>query len=75
MGTYDDNNSLLGTLLTWFLVAVLAIAVIKLSFWVLGVVIGVGTFLFFTVGPILLVGWLVIKMIRYFGRKDPFEPA
>lgn len=75
MGTYDDNNSLLGTLITWFFVAVLAIALIKLSFWVFGVVLGIGTFLFFTVGPILLVGWLIIKMIRYFQRKDPYEPA
>lgn len=75
MGTYDDNKSLFGKLLTWFFVALLVIAALKLSFWVVGVAFGLGSFLLFTIGPILLVGWLAMKIIRYLTKKDPYDPA
>lgn len=68
--TYRDDRSLLGRLLTWFFVALLAIAALKLAFWVVGVALGIGTWILFTVGPILFVGWLVLKIVRRLG-----EPA
>jgi len=72
----QNGDSLLGTLLKWFLIAIVAVATIKLAFWVLGVVIGVGGFLLFTVAPLLLAGWLVMKVVRMLRRKDDgFETA
>lgn len=64
----DGERSLLGTLISWFFVALLAIAALKLAFWVFGAALGIGTWLLFTVGPILLVGWLVVKLVRHFSR-------
>jgi hypothetical protein len=69
MSTYGEK-SLLGKLVTWFFIALLAIAALKLAFWVFGAALGVGAWLFFTVGPILLVGWLVVKLFRYLTRNN-----
>lgn len=68
MTTYRNDRSLLSKLLTWFFVALLAIAALKLSFWVVGVALGIGTWLLFTIGPILFVGWLVLKLMRRLGE-------
>lgn len=68
MSTYTREKSLLSTLVTWFFVAILAIAALKMAFWVLGVVVGLGFHLLFTLGPILLVGWLVIRIYRSLTR-------
>jgi hypothetical protein len=72
MGSYEGERSLLGTLISWFFVALLAIAAIKLAFWVFGAALGMGVWLLFTVGPILLVGWLVVKLFRYLGRPRTY---
>jgi hypothetical protein len=66
----DSTDSLAGRLLTYFVVALLAIAALKLAFWVFGVALGIGSFLLFTVGPVLLVGWLAVKLIRFLTRPS-----
>lgn len=68
MTSYSNDRSLLSKLLTWFFVALLAIALLKMAFWVVGAAVGIGTWVLFTVGPILLVGWLVLKLIRWMGE-------
>ncbi len=70
MSTYANNGSLLGRLLTYLVVAIVAIAVIKLAFWVFGAALGLGFFLLFTVGPILLVGWIVVKLFGLMTRGN-----
>ena len=67
------NASLLGTLISWFFVALLAIAALKLAFWVFGAALGIGTWLLFTVGPILLVGWLIVKIFRALSRPRDYS--
>lgn len=75
MTTYSNDRSLLSRLLTWFFVALLAIAALKVAFWVVGLAFGIGTWLLFSVGPILLAGWLLLKVIRWLGRPaSPHEP-
>lgn len=64
MSTYDNNGSLLGRMVTWLLVALLTIAALKLAFWVLGAAVGIGFWILFTVGPLLLLGWVVMKLVR-----------
>ena len=68
MALNEGERSLLGTLISWFFVALVAIAALKLAFWVFGAALGFGTWLLFTIGPIVLVGWLVIKLVRYLSR-------
>ncbi len=70
MTTYRNERSLLGKLATWFFVALLAIAALKMAFWVVGAAVGIGTWMLFTVGPILLVGWLVLKLVRRLGEPN-----
>ncbi len=67
---YSSEKSFASKVLTWFFVAVAAIAVLKLAFWVFGVALGIGGFLLFTIGPILLVGWVIVKVFRYFGTDN-----
>ena len=68
MGTYYGEKTMLGQLITWFFIALLAIAALKLAFWVFGAALGLGMMLIFKLGPILLVGWLVIKIFRFMSR-------
>ena len=72
MGTYNGEKTMLGQLVTWAFVALLVIAAIKLSFWVFGAALGLGMMLIFKLGPILLMGWLVMKLIRYFSRPGGY---
>ncbi len=66
----DSRDSLAGRLLTYFVIALLAIAALKLAFWVFGVALGIGYFLLVTVVPVLFVGWLVVKIFRLFTRPS-----
>jgi hypothetical protein len=63
-----ENKSLLGTVLTWVLIGVVAIIAIKVALGVLGVVFGLASFVLFTVAPILLLGWLALKAWQAFAR-------
>lgn len=69
MSTYGNNGTLLGRMVTWFLVALLAIAALKLAFWVVGAAVGIGIWALFTIGPILFIGWLVMKIFGL-GRRE-----
>ena len=59
---------MLGSLLTFFLVALVTLIVSGIVLSVIGMVfgmaIGVASFLLFKVAPFLLVGWLVVKVIE-----------
>jgi hypothetical protein len=70
MSTYDGEKSLLSKIVTWVVAALVALALIKLAFWVFGAALGIGAWLLFTVGPILLVGWIVVKVFRFFTRRS-----
>lgn len=74
----DNNKSTIGTLLTWIFTAVLVIVAIKVVFWVLGIALGLGALLLMIamkVLPLLLVGWLALKLYRaFFGESRSEEP-
>jgi hypothetical protein len=74
----DDERTLLGTLVTWMVVAVVAIAVLKLAFWTLGVALGMGVLavsIALRLLPLLIVGWIAVKLYRVFFRRgdDAFD--
>ena len=58
---------MIGTLLTFFAVGLATILVAGIVLSIVGVVfsltIGLATFLLFKVAPILLVGWIVVKVL------------
>lgn len=72
----NENKSLLSRIVTWTIVGLLAFVAIKLSlrllgvlFGLMGIVLGMGVFLIFTLGPIVLVGWLGVIGWRAFTRE------
>lgn len=64
MAARDDSP--FGRLLTYFFLALLFVGALKLAFFVLGAAVGIGSFLIFTLGPILLVGWIIARVFRLF---------
>ncbi|HEV2146058.1 MAG TPA: hypothetical protein VGR37_01435 [Longimicrobiaceae bacterium] len=69
------ENNLLGTLLTWLAVGILAVVALKVVFFLLGVTMALVAILFRLL-PILLAGMLVWMVIRWFskdrgGRAEP----
>lgn len=66
-----DNNSPFVTLVKWAILLVVAVVALKLALGLLGIVMGFAAFLLFTVAPIVLLGWLLMKAWQAFKR----EPA
>lgn len=71
--TNEGEKSTLGKLISWFFLALLFIGALKLAFWLVAAAVGFGTWVLFTLGPILLVGWLVLKLLRYFARPRGYD--
>ena len=74
----SENRSLLGRIVTWTVVGILAVIALKIALrligflmGMLGMVLGLAMFLLFTVGPIVLVGWLAVKAWKAFSRQEP----
>lgn len=68
----EQDKSLFKQIVTWTVVGILAILALKIVLNLLGMAFGLITFLLFTVGPILLVGWLAVKAWNAF-TKEPVE--
>jgi len=69
---------MLGSLITFFLVGLIALVVAGIVLAVVGTVfsltLGLAGFLLFKVAPILLIGWVVMKLIeKKRGRGDLSE--
>lgn len=71
-----NNSSPLGTLVTWFVIIVLAVIAFRVATALLGVAMGLAFFLLFNVLPLVIIGWIVLKILRHlFGKRDDFETA
>ena len=55
---------MLGSLLTFFLVGLVTLIVAGVVLSVVGMAMGLASFLLFKVAPFLLVGWVVVKVIE-----------
>lgn len=70
---------MLGTLLTFFAVGLVALVAISIVLAVVGTVFslafGVAGFLLFKVAPILLVGWLALKLIDRVRKPNAISAA
>jgi hypothetical protein len=70
---------MIGTLLTFFAVGLVTLLVAGVVLSIVGVVFsltfGLATFLLFKVAPILLVGWIVMKVIDKSGSRGSLSDA
>jgi hypothetical protein len=64
------NGSILSKLLIWTVAGVLALVALKLALALFGFVVGIGAFLLFTVGPLILIGWLALKAWEYLRGRE-----
>lgn len=72
-----ENRSLLGSIVKWTIIGVLAVIAFRIAMRVLGFVIGlagmalgIAMFVLFTVGPLVLMGWLSMKAWRAFTNHE-----
>lgn len=63
-----DDNSVLASIVKWAIIIVVAVVAIKIALGLLGIVLGLAAFLFFTVLPVLIVGWLIVKAWQMFTK-------
>lgn len=70
---------MLGSLLTFFAVGLATILVASVVLSVVGVVfsltLGLASFLLFKVAPVLLVGWVVVKLLDRRKNRDSLSEA
>jgi len=70
---------MLGTLLTFFAVGLLTLIVAGIVLSIVGTVFSLtfclATFLLFKVAPILLVGWIIVKLVQKVRGKDSLSAA
>jgi hypothetical protein len=70
---------MIGSLITFFAVGLIALVAISVIWVVVGVVFsvafGVATFLLTTIAPILLLGWFVLRVLERIRRPKALPPA
>ena len=66
---------MLGSLLTFLFVGLVFLVVAGVVLSVVGMALGLATFLLFKVAPILLVGWVVVKIFEKTRHKDAISEA
>lgn len=63
-----NNGGTFSKLIKWLVVGFLAIIALRVGLFILGAAVKVSLALVFTLGPLVLIGWLVMKMLRSFSR-------
>ncbi len=70
---------MIGTLLTFLAMAIVSIVVVWIVLSVvgalLGLTLGIAGFLIFKVAPIMLVGWIVLKLLERVRGREALSPA
>lgn len=63
-----EDKSLLASIVKWAIIIVVAVVAIKIALGLLGIVLGFVGFLLFTILPLLVVGWLIVKAWNMFTK-------
>lgn len=58
----DRQRSAIARLVTWLLVGIVVVVIVRLLFGLLRVGFGIAWWLFVTVVPLILIGWIVMKL-------------
>ena len=75
----EEVSKMVGSLLTFFLVGLVTLVVAGIVLAVVGTVfsltLGLAAFLLFKVAPILLVGWIAVKVFEKVKGRDEISEA
>lgn len=63
-----EKKSLLSRIVTWTVLAILAVIALRLALRLVGAVFGLVAFLLFTIAPLVLIGWIAMKAWKAFSK-------
>ena len=66
---------MIATLLTLLVVGVLGLIAVSVIFAILGMVMGLMGLVLFKIVPLLLIGWVVVKLVKRVTRRREISPA
>ena len=67
----ERQRSTVARLVTWLIVGVVVVLAVRLLFALLRVSFGIAWWLFLTIVPLILIGWLAMKLWdRYHRRRE-----
>ncbi len=69
MSTYPDGGSNIRFILVCLVAGVTTVLALKVTLVAFGLLTRFALYALVTLGPIVLVGWLVLKALRYFSRE------
>ncbi|HUE96119.1 MAG TPA: hypothetical protein VMN39_05640 [Longimicrobiaceae bacterium] len=69
MTEYGSGGSTLGRVVKWLVIGIVAIIALRVGLFLLGAAVKASFFILFTLGPLVLVGWLVMKFLRWISRN------
>ena len=67
------QRSTIARLVTWLIVGLLVVLAIRLLFALLRVTFGIAGFLFLTIVPLIIIGWLAMKLWDRHNRGRQLE--
>lgn len=74
----SETRSLFNRVMTWTIIGIVMLVALKIALRLLGfvmglagMVVGLVMFLLFTVGPLVLLGWVAVKAWQAFARREP----
>ena len=70
----DAERSRLARIITWLIVGVVVVLLLRLLFAVLRVTIGLAGFVLLTVIPLIVLGWLAMKLWDRYERGRDSRP-
>lgn len=65
----DRQRSTIARLVTWLIVGVVVVLLVRVLFALLRVSFGIAGWLFVTILPLILIGWLVMKLWDRHNRR------
>lgn len=58
----QTERSRLARVITWLIIGVVVVLLVRLLFGLLRVTIGIAAFVFLTIVPLIIIGWLAMKL-------------
>lgn len=65
----DRQRSMIARLVTWLIVGVVVVLLVRVLFALLRVSFGIAGWLFVTIVPLILIGWLAMKLWDRHNRR------
>ena len=65
----STQRSMLARLITWLIVGLVVVLLVRVLFALLRVSFGIASWLFITIVPLIIIGWLAMKLWDRYGNR------